>query len=427
VTPVTEPRSQRHPPRFIFDAISLGADPALVQPDGTLWSHAATLGCRVKDTAFCIDRACVENFIRVFTSGSPQKVPVDYDHGSTTDDPEIRRARAMGKVPKAGDVLEMRGMFGAADFTGALKTTAEKLAKDAGRTIDDARNLGLWIRWRPTAKALQAIQAREYTELSIAWDDDWPNNTTGEGQGPAILAVALLNLPFLDDMLPVAASRHGGSPAAPGNGEDRMTTKLTLLSATAALLGIAVTDEEQAATELTKLQPEIGRLRTFGIDVGAEIGETDPAKAVAKVKELKASNLKFEAEAKAAKKAQVDASIEATLKKYEKRLTVPLKAMFVTQLRAELEKGTKLEDTDTIKALESMTELGIVGQIAGGDLGGANADDDVKIDAKARELMESNPILKAMVAKGEDHKAYVQALSMAERALGLGRKAAATA
>jgi hypothetical protein len=67
----------------LVSSISLTNDP-LVAADGTLWSHAATLGTRYKGEEFCIDRACVENFVKVFTSGYPQKIPVDYEHGSTT-------------------------------------------------------------------------------------------------------------------------------------------------------------------------------------------------------------------------------------------------------------------------------------------------------------------------------------------------------
>jgi hypothetical protein len=93
---------------------------SLVMADGTIWSHAATLGTRFKGDAFSIDRDVVENFVKVFTSGYPRKVPVDYEHASTTDDPEVRKLRAKGEVPKAGDVAELRGVFSAADFTGDL-------------------------------------------------------------------------------------------------------------------------------------------------------------------------------------------------------------------------------------------------------------------------------------------------------------------
>lgn len=415
-----EPRTLRHPPLMIYDAMSLIASEGVLQADGTLWSHAATLGTRVKGTQFCIDRETVENFCRVFSSGYPQKVPVDYEHGSTTDDPEIVRARAMGKIPRAGDVVEMKGVYAESDFTGALRTAAEKLAKDNDRELSDKRNLGLWIRWRPTARALQAIQAREITEMSIAFDDDWPHNVTGEGQGPAILAIALCNQPFLDDMLPVAASRNGGSPAASGNGDTRMSDKkaLTLLAVTAAVVGKAVTDEDTAITELQALQPEITGLRSFRTDVLTELGVTDPAKAAPTIKELKAAKAKLEGDVATATKARIDSEIEATFKKYEKRITPAMKNILVVQLRAELEKGVELAKSETVKAIESMPELGIVGQQSGGDVGGANASDDAKLEAKARELMQSNPRLKALAARDE-YAAYTEALVEAERTLRL--------
>ena len=53
-------------------------------------------------------------------------------------------------------------------------------------------------------------------------------------------------------------------------------------------------DEDQGVTELTALATELPKLRSFSADVGAEIGETDPVKAVAKVKELKASVTQYE-------------------------------------------------------------------------------------------------------------------------------------
>lgn len=421
---MTDARTLRHPPLIIHDAMTLSAGDGVLQADGTIWSHAATLGTRTKGTQFTIDRTTVENFVKVFRTGYPQKVPVDFDHALTTDDPEVRRARAMGKVPKAGDVLEMQGVFAAADFAGSLKTAAEKLCTSCERQLEDPRNYGLWIRWRPTAKALKAIQEREYTELSITFDDDWPDNVEGKGQGPTILAVALTNMPFLDDMLPVAASRHGGSPAAPGNGDTLMEKRtLTLLAAAAAIVGKAVTDEDQATTELTALQPEISGMRGLRADLLAVTGETDPAKAIAKVKELKAQNATLAEQAQAATKVKIDGQVDATFTKYEKRITPQLRNLMAPHLRAELEKGVELEKTETVKALESMRELGITEQVAGGDLGGANANDDVKIDTKARELMASHPRLKKLAATDEN-AAYIDALVQAERELGLGRQPA---
>jgi hypothetical protein len=53
-----------------------------VLSDGTLWTHAATLGTRYKQGFFTIDKATIENFIKVFKTGYPQKVCVDYEHSS---------------------------------------------------------------------------------------------------------------------------------------------------------------------------------------------------------------------------------------------------------------------------------------------------------------------------------------------------------
>lgn len=401
---------------LVLDALSLAAGEGIVQADGTLWSHAATLGTRVKGTQFSIDRKTVENFCRVFATGYPRKCPVDYEHGSTDDDAVVRAQRAMGKVPKAGDVVEMKGVFGTDDFTGTLKTAAEKLTASGGRPLEDERNLGLWIRWRPTQKALAAIQAREYTELSIAFDDNYPHNTTGEGQGPTLLAIALLNTPFLDDMLSVAASRHGGSPAAPGNGEERMT-KLTLLAAAAAFLGKPVADEDQAITELQRLQPELTGLQKFRTDVLAATGETDPAKALTRVGEFKTQNEKFVIDLAAAKKAKIDGQITATMTKFEKRLTVPLKDVMSKQLRAELEAGTELEKTETYKALDSMKETGITTQSSAGDLGGAGTADEKKFEARVNEILGSNEEVKSLRTSKGELAAYNRAVDIAEAEL----------
>jgi hypothetical protein len=50
-----------------------------------MWSHAATLGTRYKNGFFTIDKPTIENFIRVFKTGYPQKVCVDYEHGDEND------------------------------------------------------------------------------------------------------------------------------------------------------------------------------------------------------------------------------------------------------------------------------------------------------------------------------------------------------
>jgi hypothetical protein len=155
--------------------------------------------------------------VKVFTSGYPQKIPVDYDHGSTTADPEVRKLRVQGQVPKAGDVLELRGVF-AADRVHRRSEGGRGKARRAGRPpLDDARNFGLWMRWKPTARALAAIKAGEYTELSIAFDDDIPHNTTAKGRARASGPSRSSTRRSSTTCFPSPHSaRHGPRPAAPG-------------------------------------------------------------------------------------------------------------------------------------------------------------------------------------------------------------------
>jgi phage I-like protein len=365
-----------------FDAV---ATDSIVAADGSIWSHAASLGTYVKGTQFTIDRPKIENFIRVFASGYPRKVPVDYDHSSTNG------AAGNGEpVPKAGDVLELRGVFAPADFTGELKAAAQKLADQAGRAVDDPQNLGLWMRWRPTNRALGMIREREYTDLSITFGpvDD---KTTGAPQGDVLIAVALTNLPFIDTMLPVAASRdHGGTRAAPGERENTMG-KITMLAAAAALIGKPGADEDQAAAGLMELHAEVPRLRQLATDVGAELGESDPTKLVGKVKELKAQNTAHELAATRAREAAIRTSAEAKIKTYEKKLTVPMRALMLSQLVRELTAGAKLEETDAVKALDSMQDLGITERSSGADVDDPNKNDpDRGILKRVNELMEKD-------------------------------------
>jgi hypothetical protein len=351
-------------------------------------------------------------------------VPVDYEHASTTDDPEVRKLRAQGLVPKAGDVVELRGVFSSEDFTGDLKSAAEKLSAQAQRPLDDPRNLGLWMRWKPTSRALNAIKAGEYTELSIAFDEDLPRNTDGEGQGPGLWAVALLNTPFLDDMLPVAASRdpHQASgtrsDADHSHGSPNMNQKL--LSLVAALRSKSVATEDEAIAELTAHQTEMTELRAlvpFRDVVAAEFSnEKDPAKIVGTIRELRASVAAAELAAKDAKTKELKATVDATMEKHKAKLTAPLRALMAAQLTTELGAGKKLEETDTVKALESMKSLGIFTQESSGDAGAAGTEDDEKLEAMAQELLREDPILRAKAA-GDHYGAYMQALEKANRQL----------
>lgn len=383
---------------------SLTTGDGLVLADGTIWSHAATLGTRTKGDQFTIGADQVSNAVKVFTSGYPQKIPVDYEHGSTTSDPEIRKLRAQGGVPKAGDVCELKAVLSADDFTAELKAAAEKLAAAANppRKLDDVRNLGLWMRWKPTARALAAIKAGEYTELSIAFDEDIPNNIDEAGQGFGLWAVALLNRPFLDDMLPVAASRDTDPPPAPKPASREGSMKhLGLITALAAIAGATVTTEDEAGVELPKLLPKFRADREFANVVATELGnETDPAKAVKVIRELRAENEKFKADAKAATKAGAAATAEATIKEYEAAIgSKPLRDMLLGQLTGELEAGTKLDETKTLATLKSMPKAKGLGQNAGADVG-ANAGEGEKFVARTKELMATAEFVEMQKVSG---------------------------
>lgn len=393
-------------PLHILHACSLSSD-GLVLQDGSIWSHACTVGQYNKGEPFNLDKPALSNMERVFKLGYPSKVPVDYEHASTSNDPEIRKLRAQGDIPKAGEVLELRAIFSAADFTDELKSTAETLTAKAKRPLDDPRNLGLWMRWKPTAKALSKIQAGEYTELSITFDDDWPDKTTGAGQGPTILAVALTMLPFLDDMLPVAASRRQGDPAAgdraaPHSLEVQMTTRtLTMFAAVAALAAKPVTDEEQAITELTALQPDVSRLRALGAAVAKALGgETDPVKVEAALTTLTVENATFRNAAKAEKELRIKTEVDAAIKEHEDRIVPALVPMLTKSLTAEVEAGKAIKETDTYKALQVMPPHGLTTRAIGGDKGGESIpggnDQDAQLDRVARELMETDPKIKAL-------------------------------
>lgn len=392
-------------PRITLTQNDLSPD-TLVLADGSLWSHAASLGAwPYQGTPLTIDRPLIDGFIRNFTAGMRRKIPVDYEHGTTNGATQTGHP-----VPKAGDVLELRGVYAATDFASdpSLKAAADRLAARAGRALDDAQNFGLWMRWRPTARALRMIQDGEYSELSIAFTGD------------TLYAVALTNLPFLTEMLPVAAfSGNGGDPAAPGSRERTMPNPI-LLSVTAAVTGATVQTDEEAQTRLNAFLPDFNRMRTFATDVGAEVGEADPSKAVTKIRELKAENTRFQQEATAAKKAALKVTVDDTMNKHEKKLTVPLKNLLSAQLTRELEAGTKLEETDTVKALTTMPELGIVDRASATD-SGEQATDDVKLDTKAKELMNSDVEVKALTTRDGHSAGFRLALSKAAESLGLKR------
>lgn len=408
---------------------AMGEVGEIVRADGTIWSHGCTLGTRFKGSHFTIDQDVVENFIRVFKTGYPQKIPVDYEHGT------VNGATDTGQpVPKAGGVKELRGVYSVSDFDGDLKTAAEKLAERAGRPLDDPRNFGLWVRWSPTPRALQMIREGEYTELSIAFLDHFEHNVTCEDQGPVLVSIALTNLPFLDDMLPVAASRgRGANPGVSGE-EPNMPDdrRPTMLARFAAMLGKVFTTEEDAVSateaEILQLRTKVTLLephKALADAVTAAVGETDPAKAAAAITALKATADGAQTATEAAQKTAREAAADKILAKHEKRVTPATKEFYRQSIIRELTAGVAEDKTETEKAVAVLPEHGITTPRQSGADTGTNAptDDDSILAERATALMSENEQLKEL-AKTDRPKAYKQALRLAQKEIGSKKQTA---
>lgn len=374
--------------------ITLATDTPVLQ-DGTLWSQAATFGTYYHPRGTLeLTPELFANFARIFSSGILTKVPVDYDHGSTNGVADGR-----GPVVKAGDLADVAVVKTASELTEPMRAVLAK----GGRSPSDANALGLWIRWRPTPPALRMIQHGEYSELSIAFDE-FTDPRTGKAEGQALIAVALTNRPYLNDMVSVAASRGtGGPPTEPGT-QERTTMSNRLLMALSVLAGKAVMTEEEGVTELTAAQTRVRELTTKagGFDLlVAEIGVTDPAAAVTKVKELKATAAAAAQQIADAKARENATKLDAELKRLEKKYLPAQLAQLKAAIAGDIAAG---RDT-TVKFLEAMPDLQITGRRSGGD-SGANREAAAQLDTRIAELQRADKNL-----------SYADALERAEREL----------
>ncbi len=398
-------------------------------PDGTIWSHAATLGTFEKGGTFELDADTIAAFVANFRAGYPSKVPVDYDHGSTSGIADGSR-----RVPKAGDVCELCAVLSDDDMVPDIRAQVDAyMAKrlSLGMRNSPPSPFGLWARWVPTTKALSMVKDREYTEMSIAFDVESTDNR-GVEQGPTIFAIALTNTPFLDNMIPVAASRgrratdgliDGGTGADSPKEIHTMASKLA--TAFSAFLGKPVDTDDEMVTELNQLREkdrtrntEVTQLTEFRSVIGAEFdNETDAAKVLTKVKELKAQNAALTVSATEAKKGGVAAITEGIIVKHERKLSVPARAMFSRQLSAELESGGKAGETETEKVLGSMPEIKAItgSQEAAADTG-ANAGATEQFESKRAELYLTDPDIVEM-AKKKPNDAYALSITKAQHAL----------
>lgn len=405
---------------------------ANLRSDGTLWSHAATLGDYVHGgSLFTLDAETVAHLVTNFRSGYPAKVPIDYEHETQTD--AIERPNAF--TLKAGQIVEVAAVLTLEQLQPEMKAQldverARRQRIGLSREVDP---LGLWVRWEPTQRALKMVKDREVTEMSVVIHFDYPHKNTGEGQGPTLLSVALTNTPFLDDMVPVAASRSGGRPDSPAATPPLETSHMNgtlLMSAVAALTGKPIVDESGAIAALNeasvslRADAETGRKsrETLAL-LTAEIGVSEPAGAILKVRELRAKVDKAETDAKAARLAQVGSEVTAFLTKHEKRLSsVPLKKHFEDAITKELiaDPALRLEDAPSAKVVLTMGESRNLDRKAPTD-SGQNVNDapDVMLAQRANELMESDAEVKAIFSRSGAKAAHRRAVIKAARELGI--------
>lgn len=390
-----------------------------IMPDGTLWSHAATLGEYIKGSTFQLDAEAARNFVRVFNSGYPQKAPVDYEHESVTKDP---RVDSVPWTRRAGEIIEVAAVLGLDDLNLPMrKQVADEAARRAKLGITKPVSpLGVWIRWEPTARALAMVQAREVTEMSIAFHPDFPNNVTGEGQGPTLLSVALTNTPFLDQMHPVAASRgeSGHRADTPEHHTERhMPTPQKSAFALAQLLGrsgpFGSDDEAMDASvaRITSLNQQVADLEPVKAVVetlSAELGEPDREKIVGNVRQLKAAVAIAEQRAKDERAAKITSEVATFIGANEAKIaTKPMREYFTRQLTAELETGSTLADAPTAGVIKSMTV--VLGRKAPTDAG-VNQSADSELDALTEKY------------RTEEKLSYDKALEKAERTLSMARR-----
>lgn len=384
-----------------------------LRADGTLWSHAATLGSFMYGGTqpFTIDEAVLTSIVKNFARGYPQKVPVDYEHET-----QLAAKDRNGPPLSAGRIVEVQAVLTMEQLSPEMKRQldAERDERQRIGLSRDVNPLGLWIRWQPTSRALSMVKAREVTEMSvvIAWDH--PHKNTGEGQGPTLLSVALTNTPFLDDMISVAASRSGGgTPADPAEERPTMNGNKLML-AVAALTGKPAADEDIAVAQINErvsaltADVEVGRKSRESLTLlTAEIGVSDPTQAVLKVRELKGKVEKAESDAKAARLSAVKGAVAAFLKANEAKLgSVPMREHFDEQITAELLEKPELtvEQTKAGKLVASMAPAKNLGREAGADNGTNLTDDpDQFISVRANELLSSDAGIKEIaVQKGQN-------------------------
>jgi len=220
---------------------------------------------------FEINKELMSSMVENFHKYIDRDVMVDYNHASFSDDPDSAKA--------AGWVRELE-------------------------TRRNDSQVWALIDW--TNKAVEYINEGEYRFISPEWTENAKCNKTGKDLGPMLLAVGLVNRPFLAGMKPVQLSE------IPLNGGE---TEMPIPKEVFEVLGIPEDSEEKQLLEAIKdrqslLSDEIRKLvepaegESLVEAVTRKVGELEEAAkkldAMQKtVEEMKEENAKVVAEKKA--------------------------------------------------------------------------------------------------------------------------------
>ncbi|MBU2249919.1 MAG: hypothetical protein KKD77_24450 [Gammaproteobacteria bacterium] len=123
---------------------------------------------------FTIDRTVMENIAANF---EPDRVPLDYNHGSLSENPDQSKAAGWVKSLEIEDGAEGScALFANVEFT---------------------------------PKAREHVAADEFRYISPEFTFHYANPESGEDRGAKLVAVALTNRPFLPGMLPITLKQDG--------------------------------------------------------------------------------------------------------------------------------------------------------------------------------------------------------------------------
>jgi len=123
---------------------------------------------------FTIDRSVMENIVANF---EPDRVPMDYNHGSLSENPDSSRAAGWVKSLEIAD--------------------------------GNNNSCSLFANVEFTPKAREHIENDEFRYISPEFTFHFSHPESGEDKGAKLVAVALTNRPFLPGMLPITLKQDG--------------------------------------------------------------------------------------------------------------------------------------------------------------------------------------------------------------------------